>query len=185
MARAAQDRALADGHGAATVAVYGALVRTADHLLGGDADLAGFPEDPVLQAAIAEVPNATIAWMGEWLLQHAELLVDAGAVLASLDELEDVFPVIPPGADAYRRAAEQLVLDDGHCAAAVAWAGTEAAFEFVRLYTDQEPDLHGLLARDAVANAAFRELTDDQIRGVRAWVRENWERIDELATAVA
>lgn len=183
--RAVQDRVLADGHGAATVSVYGGLVRTLDHLLGGEAEVDGFPADPVLQAALTEVSTKARGPMVAWLLQHATLLVDAAAVLDSLDELEDLFPVVPAGADAYQRAAEEMVAKAGHCCAAVAWAGVEAAYEFTRLYTAQDPDLHGLLARDAVATAAFRQLSDDQLRGVRAWVRENWVEIDQLATQAA
>ena len=72
MVRAVQDQALADGHTAATVAVYGGLVRTMSHLLGGDADLDHLPEDAVLQAGIAEVPTDTVAYMAEWLLRNAE-----------------------------------------------------------------------------------------------------------------
>lgn len=185
MVRATQDRVLADGHGAATVSVYGGLVRTVDHLLGGEAEVDGFPADPVLQAALTEVSPEARGSMVAWLLQHATLVVDASAVLDQLDGLEDPFPPLPAGAETYRRAAEELVHDAGHCCAAVAWAGVEAAFEFLRLYTDQDPDLHGLIARDAVATAAFRGLSDDELRGVRAWVRENWQRIDELATEAA
>ncbi|MFL0242581.1 MULTISPECIES: hypothetical protein [Mycobacteriaceae] len=106
-------------------------------------------------------------------------------MLDQLDELEDAFPVIPAGAEAYRRAAEELVLAAGHCCAAVSWGGTEAVFEFVRLYTECDPDLHALIARDAVATAALRQLSDDELRGVRGWVRENWVEIDQLATQAA
>lgn len=185
MVRAAQDRVLADGHGAATVAVYGGLVRTVDHLLGGDGEVDGFPEDAVLQAARHELSAETVAHMVEWLLRNVKWIDNAGAVLDELDSLEDPFPVVPAGAAAYRRAAEKLVAEAGHCCAAVAWAGVEAAYEFTRLYTDQDPDLHRLIARDPVATAAFRELSDDQLRGVRAWVRENWEQIDDMATEAA
>lgn len=185
MVRAIQDRVLADGHGAATVAVYGGLVRTVDHLLGGDGEVDGFPDDAVLQAALRELSAETIAWMGDWLISNAEWVTSAAEVLDQLDSLDDPFPIVPVGAAAYRRAAEELVHDDGHCCAAVAWAGTEAAFEFTRLYTDQDPDLHALIARDPVATAAFRGLSDDELRGVRAWVRENWEQIDEMATEAA
>lgn len=185
MIRAVQDRVLADGHGAATVSVYGGLVRTLDHLLGGEAEVDSFPDDPVLQAALTEVSPEARGPMVAWLLQHATLIVDASAVLDQLDELADPFPVTPAGAETHRRAAEELVHDAGHCCAAVAWAGTEAIFEFTRLYTSGgggEGDLRGLLARDPVAAAAFRQLSDEELRGVRAWVRENWERIDDVAT---
>ncbi|BDY27111.1 hypothetical protein BN978_03981 [Mycolicibacterium mageritense DSM 44476 = CIP 104973] len=52
-----------------------------------------------------------------------------------------------------------MVAKAGHCCAPVVWAGVEAAYEFTRLYTAQDPDLHGLLTRDPVATAAFRSLS--------------------------
>lgn len=55
----------------------------------------------------------------------------------------------------------------------------------MRLYTECDPDLHALIARDAVATAALRQLSDDELRGVRGWVRENWVEIDQLATQAA
>ncbi|CPR69999.1 Uncharacterised protein [Mycobacteroides abscessus] len=185
VARAVQDQALAEDAGAAVVAVYGGLVATLDHLLGGESYLGGLPEDAVLQAARRELSAETIAWVVEWLLRNAEWTENASDVLDQLDQLEDPFPVVPPGAQAYRRAAEELVLAAGHCCAAVSWAGTEAVFEFVRLYTAQDPDLHALIARDPVATAALRNLSDDELRGVRSWVRENWVEIDSMATQAA
>lgn len=185
VARAVQDLALSEDANTAVVAVYAGLVATLDHLLGGDADLGRFPEDPVLQAALTEVSPEARTWMSNWLLRNVDWIDNSAAVLDQLDELADPFPVVPPGADAYRRASQELVHDAGHCCAAVAWAGTEAIFEFTRLYTSGgggEGDLRGLLARDPVAAAAFRQLSDEELRGVRAWVRENWERIDDVAT---
>ncbi|WP_078321668.1 hypothetical protein [Mycobacteroides chelonae] len=186
MARAVQDLAISEDANTAVVAVYGGLVQTLDHLLGGESDLDGFPDDPVLQAAIAELPTDARDFMVEWLIPNWEWIENAADALDQLEEAAaDPFPVVPPGADAYRRASQELVHDAGHGCAAVSWAGTEAVFEFTRLYTTQEPDLHGLLARDAVATAAFRNLSDDELRGVRGWVRENWEQIDAMATEVA
>ncbi|WP_139360195.1 hypothetical protein [Mycobacterium sp. D16Q16] len=186
MIRAVQDLALSEDANTAVVAVYRGLVATLDHLLGGAADLDGFPDDAVLQAGRRELSAETVAHMVEWLLQNAEWIENSSDVLDQLDEVAaDPFPVVPPGAEAYRSAAEQLVHDAGHSCAAVSWAGVEAAFEFTRLYTDQGPDLHALIARDPVATAALRNLSDDELHGVRAWVRENWIEIDAMATEAA
>lgn len=182
--RAVQDHVLAEGHAAATVAVYGALVQALAELCGeADGSTSGFPDDAVLQAAMNEADESTRAHMGDWIGQHWQWIRDAGEVLDALDEVPDMLPAIPTGALAYRAAAENLALRGGKSCAAVAWAGAAATIEFTRLYTNREAEVAELMACDPVAAAAFRELTLDQLRGVRAWVHKNWEQIDELASA--
>ncbi|BBX31959.1 hypothetical protein MMAGJ_12410 [Mycolicibacterium mageritense] len=94
---------LSEDANTAVVAVYAGLVATLDHLLGGDADLGRFPEDAVLQAAIAELRTEARDFMVEWLLRNAEWAENAAAVLDQMDELEDPFPPLPPAPTPIRR----------------------------------------------------------------------------------
>lgn len=181
--RAVQDQALADGHGAVTVAAYGGLVRTMAHLLGeADADLDGFRDDAVLQAAITEVPEQTRAWMSEWLITNWEWIENASEVLGALDGIEDTFPVIPAGAHAYRRAGQELAHRQGEGCAAVSWAGAAAVARWMRLYGEGDVQTAELAAGDAVLEAARRELADSEKLRVVGFVHEQWELIDAAAS---
>lgn len=187
LVRTVQDIALADGHGAATVAVYAALTRTVLHLFGEpDADVRGFPADAVLQAAKREVPAETIAAMSQWIFESWERISDDAEVLDALSFIsESELLATPADALAYRRAAEELVLETGESAAVCRYAGAAAEARWIWLFGGRAVDMAELCAADAVLEAARRELSRDQKRSTTAWVHTNWERIDDLASEVA
>ncbi|MGV0675720.1 hypothetical protein ABQE62_05940 [Mycolicibacterium fortuitum] len=186
MRRVVQDRALSDGLGAAGVAMYGAVVASFAELLGElDADTSGFPDDPVLQAAMHVVDEETVAYMGSWVCAEWAAVCAAGDTLDQLDQLADLLPAVPIGAAAYRAATVELVLGAGDSLPAAVWAGAEGQKRWLRLYGRYTADDAELCAADPVVNAAFRELTSDQRRNIAAWVRDHWEQIDNLATARA
>ncbi|CRZ17592.1 hypothetical protein BN2156_04478 [Mycolicibacterium neworleansense] len=74
-------------------------------------------------------------------------------MLDELDSLEDLFPAIPAGADAYRRAAEHLAYQEGEGCAAVAYAGgqAQAKARWLRLYGRRSLDSLHELATEAAA----------------------------------
>jgi hypothetical protein len=188
MIRAVQDGALAGGAGTASIAVYGGLVRTVAHLLGGaDADVANLPDDAVLAAARHEVPQEVVEEMAVWLWGSWDEIATDAAVLDQLDDIcPDLFPSTPPGAVAYRCAAEELAYREGEPAAAVAYAGAQAEARFLRLYGGRTLDsLHELAVADVVLEAARRELAAEEKTRITDWVYELWEAIDELATSSA
>ncbi|RIS02771.1 hypothetical protein [Mycobacteroides abscessus] len=188
MARAVQDLALAAGDTAARTAIYGSIVQALAELTGApDASCSGFPDDAVLQAARREVPEQTVAAMGDWIGGRWGAIVTAGAVLDALDQLnlEPTLP-LPGGALAYRAAAGELALAEGESCAAVSWAGAQATARWLRLYGERVLDsLAELAAGDPVLTAAGRELADSEKSRVTDWVIEVWEAIDERATEPA
>ncbi|SLF06929.1 hypothetical protein [Mycobacteroides abscessus] len=188
MARAVQDQVLAEGHAAATVAVYGALTAALAELTGApDASCSGFPDDAVLQAARREISEQTVAAMGGWIGGRWGAIVTAGAVLDALDGLNlEPVPPLPDGALAYRGTAEELALAAGESCAAVSWAGAQATARWLRLYGGRVLDsLAELAAGDPVLTAAGRELAEREKSRVTGWVIEVWEAIDERATEPA
>jgi hypothetical protein len=182
--RAVQDIALADGHGAATVAVYRGLVTSVLHLFGeADEDVHGFAGDAVLQAAKKEVPAAMAAAMAGWIFEAWERISDDAEVLDALSFIgESELPATPTAVLAYRRAAEELVIDAGENAAVISWAGAAAHARWLWLFGGREVELAELCAADPVLEAARRELSSDQMGSITAWVNRNWRRIDDLAT---
>ncbi|WP_131817940.1 hypothetical protein [Mycobacteroides abscessus] len=188
MMRAVQDQVLAEGHAAATVAVYGSIVQALAELTGEpDTDTAGHRDDAVLQAARHEVPPDVVAAMGAWVGARWGAIVTAGAALDALDEVNlEPVPPLPDGALAYRAAAQQLALAAGESCAAVSWAGAQAAARWLRLYGGRILDsLAELAAGDPVLTAAGRELADSEKSRVTDWVIEVWEAIDDRATETA
>lgn len=186
MVRAVQDQALAEGAAVGIVALYDGLVRTVDHLLGdGAAEIGGFSDDAVLQAAIAEVSPEDRTWMSNWILRNIDWIANASDVLDQLDQLVDPFPAIPAGADAYRRAAQELAHQEGEGCAAVAWAGGAAEARWMRLYGGREVDTGEIAAADAVLESARRKLADEEKLRIVGLVHEQWEQIDSMATETA
>lgn len=188
MILATQDRTLAEGASTASITIYGGLVRTVAHLLGeADADLDTLPGDAVVAAARREVPQEIVEEMAAWLWEFWDEIATDAAVLVALDEVAaDPFAVIPTGAGVYRSAAQELAYQKGECAAAVSWAGAAAAARWLRLYGGRRIDnLDELAAGDVVLEAARRELPDDEKSRITAWVHEEWEAIDDMATEAA
>lgn len=185
MVQAVQDQVLAVGDTAARTTIYGALVRSLAHLLGEDS--ASLRDDAVLQAARREVPEQTVAAMGDWVGARWGAIVMAGAVLDALDEVDlEPVPPLPDGALAYRAAAEELALDAGESCAAVSWAGGQATARWLRLYGGRILDsLAELAAGDPVLTAAGRELADGEKDRITGWVIGNWIEIDERSTEPA
>ncbi|OHU33344.1 hypothetical protein BKG79_22320 [Mycobacteroides chelonae] len=188
MVLATKDRALAGGASTASIAIYGGLVRTVAHLVGGaDASVDVLPDDAVLAAARREVPQQVVEEMAQWVWSSWDELAADAAVLDQLNEVApDPFPVTPPGAVAYRCAAEQLAYREGEPTAAVAYAGAQAEARFLRLYGGRTLDsLHELAVADVVLEAARRELAAKEKTRITDWVYEQWEAIDEFATESA
>lgn len=178
MTRVVQDIALGWGVGAADVALLGGLVVAPLELLA-----AQLRHDAVVRAALREVPVETQRIQSNWIAEWWDHIGVSAAVLDSLDQLDDPFPATPPGAVAYRHAAQELVLAAGDCCAAVSWAGGAAVARWLRLYGGRTVDDAELCAEDPVLEAARRELSVEQMRNTTAWVHNHWSAIDELASA--
>lgn len=166
---AVQGRAVAQGGGAAAVALYGYL--------------AGGPETAVVRAARREATDGQLTAMAGWIDACIQQLSDDAAVLASVAAALPDSPLlaVPTEAAVYRTAAEELAFADGACCAAVAWAGVAAESRWSRLYGVRELTLREALA-DPVVVAARRELGDAACVRIATEVGARWERIDERAS---
>lgn len=176
--RVVQDIALGWGVGAADVALLGGLLVAPLDLLAEQ-----LRHDAVMRAALREVPVETQRIQSDWIVEWWDPIGVSAAALDVLDQLDDPFPAIPPGAAAHRHAAQELALAAGDCCAAVAWAGGAAVAQWLRLYAGYKVSDEELCAADPVLEAARRELSREQLLNVTAWVHRNWVEIDELASS--